>query len=57
MSGVLVLVRNCYTKFVKRVCDEFSYGVILLISKSLFNIENDVLCFIVSSTRTFTVLY
>lgn len=43
MGGVVVLVKNVLSKHVRRVCDDFQYGVILVLDKSMFAIDNNVL--------------
>ena len=43
MGGIIVLVKNCLNTFVNRICDDFTFGVLLKFDKSLFNFDRDVI--------------
>jgi exonuclease III len=43
MGGITVFVKNTISKYFKRVCNEFNFGLMLLIDKSLFELERDIL--------------
>jgi len=43
MGGSVILVKNVLTKYVKRVCENFPSGVLLVIDKPLFKLDKDTL--------------
>lgn len=43
VGGVLICVKNCFAKYVKQVCNEFTHGVILVLDKALFSFDKNVL--------------
>lgn len=43
MGGISVFVKNYISNYFKRVCNEFDFGLMLLIDKSLFSLDRDVL--------------
>ena len=43
MGGTVVYIRNCYEKFIKRLCPEYKNGVIFTLDKGVVNGNKDVL--------------
>ena len=42
MGGITVLIKNEICHLVKRICNDFIFGVVLKIDKSVFNLDKDV---------------
>ena len=41
MGGVSVFVRRSFSQLVRRVCDNFEFGLILILDRSLLGLEID----------------
>jgi hypothetical protein len=43
MGGVTVIVDETLTKYVKQICVDFEFGIVLIIDKCVFNLDSDCL--------------
>ena len=43
MGGVLLFVKQTFDSFVKRICEDFAFGIIVLVDKSLFGTLEDII--------------